>query len=103
MHPRLHPPLGHRAEHELSNKPPTVSTSPGTLVQGLWPMHLGYPLQASPSLKRLRGRGSHCRTPQSIRLPSSGPCRIRYCVVSAPPSSALVTAMQPGRKRRAEW
>ena len=28
-------------------------------------------------------------------LPSSGPCSIRYWVVSAPPSSALVTAMHP--------
>lgn len=31
-------------------------------------------------------------------LPSSGPCRIRYRVVSAPPSSALVTVMQPGQR-----
>jgi len=27
--------------------------------------------------------------------PSSGPCSIRYCVVSALPSSALVTAIHP--------
>jgi len=52
---------------------------------------------------RLRGRGSHRQAPRGAPLPSSGPCRMRYCVVSAPPSSALVTAMQPGRKRRAEW
>lgn len=32
-------------------------------------------------------------------IPSSGPCRIRYWVVSAPPSSALVTVMQPGKRR----
>lgn len=32
-------------------------------------------------------------------LPSSGPCNIRYWVVSAPPSSALVTAMHPNNKR----
>lgn len=31
-------------------------------------------------------------------LPSSGPCRIRYRAVSAPPSSALVTVIQPGQR-----
>jgi hypothetical protein len=35
-----------------------------------------------------------------VVLPSSGPCRSRYRVVSAPPSSALVTVMQPGRDGR---
>lgn len=32
-----------------------------------------------------------------ILSPSSGPCSIRYWVVSAPPSSALVTAIQPNK------
>lgn len=31
-------------------------------------------------------------------LQSSGPCRIRYRVVSDPPPSALVTVMQPGQR-----